>query len=107
MSDIQPPDKDFRFLFDGREPLSWDYNERTDVLELWRGEQPVAAYSVPTEDGHLVRFSIDSGEVVGFTIFEWSARWSSHESISLRFPASGDREDSSDDEVEEHLLLYA
>jgi uncharacterized protein YuzE len=80
-----------RYVLDGEEPLTASYDDDADVLYLSRGDAPREAVGLTTEDGHVVRFDPETGEVVGFTILDWRARWGDAESIEivLTIPAVG------------------
>jgi uncharacterized protein YuzE len=60
------------------EELHSSYDEQADILYLWRGE-PREAVSLTSEEGHLIRFNPDTGEIVGFTIFDFKRRWCADE----------------------------
>ena len=64
------------FRLDGAEPLGHTYDDEADVLYLWRGEAPREALGLTTSEGHVVRVDETSGEIVGFTIFNWGSVWS-------------------------------
>jgi uncharacterized protein YuzE len=66
---------DWHFILDGDEPLGFDYDDDADVLYLWRGEGPREAIGLTTPDGHVVRLDEETGEIVGFTIFNFFGVW--------------------------------
>lgn len=66
---------DWRFRLDGEELLGADYDDEADVLYLWRGDAPREAVGLTTPDGNVVRLDEETGEVVGFTIFNWLGLW--------------------------------
>ena len=76
------------YLLNGKEELGADYDEQADILYLWRGEGPRDAVSLTSNEGHLVRLDPDSAEIVGFTIFDFSARWQDegHTVIPINIP---------------------
>jgi Protein of unknown function (DUF2283) len=74
---------------EGSEPLGADYDEKADVLYLWRGDAPVEAISVPTDDGPIVRVDPTTGELVGVTLLDFRACWSTKTRIELHLPAVG------------------
>jgi len=55
--------------------LGFSYDDTADVLYLWRGDAPRPAISLTTDEGIVVRFDEDSGELVGFTILNWLQVW--------------------------------
>lgn len=66
-----PSADSYIFLLDGKEQLGADFDEFADVLYLCRGDEPVPAISLTSNEGHLVRINDETGEIVGFTIFGW------------------------------------
>ena len=74
MSDSSPT-ADSIFRLDGDELLGHSYDEEADVLYLWRGAAPRTAVGLTTPAGHVVRVDEASGEIVGFTIFNWRSEW--------------------------------
>lgn len=68
----------WRFRLDGEEPLGFDYDDEADVLYLWRGDGPREAIGLTTPDGHVVRLDEETGEIVGFTVFNWVRVWAAH-----------------------------
>jgi hypothetical protein len=69
------PIADWRFRLDGDEPLGFEYDDEADFLYLWRGAAPREAIGLTTPEGHVVRLDEESGELVGFTIFNWLRVW--------------------------------
>jgi uncharacterized protein YuzE len=80
------------FVLDGHERLGSEFDAEADVLYLWRGDAPVEAMSVTSNEGHLVRVDIATGEIVGFTIFGRDATFESG-SIDVTVPAIGSAQD--------------
>jgi uncharacterized protein YuzE len=78
-----------RSFFLDHEPLGADYDDEADVLYLWRGEEPGEGVGLTTDDGILIRFHPETGEVVGFTIVDWAARWADCDVIEIIVPAVG------------------
>ncbi len=76
----------------GSEPLGASYDEHADVLYLWRGDHPVEAISVATDDGPLVRVDPMSGVLVGVTLLDFAACWADKQRIELSVPAMGPSE---------------
>lgn len=64
------------FRLDGTEALGHSYDDEADVLYLWRGDAPREAIGLTTAEGHVVRIDETTGEIVGFTIFNWGSVWS-------------------------------
>ena len=64
------------FRLDGTELLGHAYDDEADVLYLWRGEAPREAIALTTAEWHVVRIEEATGEIVGFTIFNWVSVWS-------------------------------
>jgi hypothetical protein len=77
---------------EGSEPLGASYDEIADVLYLWRGDAPVEAVSVPTDDGPVVRIDPQTGALVGVTLLDFAACWASRKRIELTVPASAGSE---------------
>jgi uncharacterized protein YuzE len=77
------------FLLDGVEPLTARYDDEADVLYLWRGEEARAGIGLTTDEGVVILFDPEDGEVVGFTLIDWAARWADQESIEVTVPAVG------------------
>ena len=67
---------DRKFRLDGAELLGHSYNDEADVLYLWRGVAPREAIGLTTPEGHVIRIDEATGEIVGFTIFNWGSVWS-------------------------------
>ena len=65
----------WHFRLDGAEPLGFDYDDEADVLYLWRGDEPREAVGLTTPESHVARLDEETGEIVGFTIFNWLAEW--------------------------------
>ena len=95
------------FLLDGRERLGASYDEDADVLYLWRGAAPAEAISLTTEDGLVVRFDPATGEILGFTILDWAARWQAHEHIDFHLPPLGEHESEEEVGTTHRLLATA
>jgi hypothetical protein len=74
---------------DGLEPLGADYDEHADVLYLWRGENPVEAISLPTDDGPVVRLHPETGELVGVTLLDFEDFWAEKDRIEIQLPSVG------------------
>ena len=100
---VSHPDS-LRYLLDGEEPLDCSYDEQTDILYLWRGETPGEAVSLTSVEGHLARLDPGSGEIVGFTIFDFRRRWQNADEthIKVTVPRVGldDRETTEARELE-------
>jgi uncharacterized protein YuzE len=77
------------FLLDDNEPLSARYDDEADVLYLWRGEEAAEGVGLTTDDGIVILFSPEDGEIVGFTLIDWRARWAGQEVIEIVVPAVG------------------
>jgi hypothetical protein len=90
---------------DGREILGASYDDEADVLYLWRGPEPVEAISFTTDEGPVVRLQPDTGELVGFTILDWAARWRQEERIEFHLPVFGESQDAEDAEEPETRSL--
>lgn len=102
------PLSDHRFILDGEESLGASYDDEADVLYLWRGAGPVEAVSLTTDDGHVVRIDPETGDVVGFTIIDYAARWQQVEVIDIHLPALAEHErDEEEDGTTHHLLAMA
>jgi hypothetical protein len=90
-----PPDYQ-TFLLNGVERLGVDYDERADVLYLWRGDAPRKAICVDSTEGFLVRFAFDSDEIVGFTILDFCRRWQADDqetpTLTVTLPSLGLRD---------------
>jgi len=84
---VSHPDK-LKYLLDGEEKLGSSYDEQADILYLWRGEGPRHAISLTSSEGHLVRLDPGSAEILGFTIFDFCARWQEegHTVIPINVP---------------------
>lgn len=66
---------DRKFILDGAEPMNGTYDEVSDVLYLWRGDNSSDAVVVhESDDGVLVRADAATGELVGVTILDWTGR---------------------------------
>jgi hypothetical protein len=74
------------------EPLTASYDSDADVLYLWRGSEPSEAISFPMDDGPIVRVDPESGELVGVTLVDFNACWSSCDRIELDVPPIGPSE---------------
>jgi hypothetical protein len=74
---------------EGREPLHASYDEDADVLYLWRGERPVEALSLETDEGPIVRLDLESGELCGVTLIDWNVMWAKKKRIELHVPSVG------------------
>ena len=75
------------FTLDGTEQLDASYDEGADVLYLWRGAEPREAMSIESREGHLVRVDAETGELVGFTIFEWNGQLRDAGEFTVTSPA--------------------
>jgi|SRR5215218_10236206 len=95
-----------RFFLDGEERLGADYDEEADVLYLWRGDAPAAGIAFTTDTGPIVRFDPATGDVVGFTIPDWAARWRARKRIEIRvdIPPHGISE-SEEEQAKTHRVL--
>lgn len=106
MSFSASPIAGFRFYLDDEELLGADYDEGADVLYLWRGASPVEAISLATDEGPVIRLNPQSGDVVGFTIMDWSALWRDKKRIDIYLPSLGRTQDEPDaEEPARHSLL--
>jgi uncharacterized protein YuzE len=87
MSEFHPDSLSFRL--DGiDEPLGSSYDEQADILYLWRGDAPRPAISIASVQGHLIRLDQETGEIVGFTIFDFSTEFPAPgESLQLEMPS--------------------
>lgn len=54
-------------ILDKKENLNWDYDEEADVLYISIGE-PRKALGVDIGEGAIVRYTEETGEVVGLTL---------------------------------------
>jgi hypothetical protein len=90
---------------EGREPLGASYDEHADVLYLWRGEKPVEAISLPTNDGILVRVHPKTGDLVGVTLLDYDVFWAEKERIEIQVPAVGRSESDAAPPKPEHRQL--
>lgn len=95
-----------RFFLDETEELGADYDVEADVLYLWRGDAPTEGIGLTTDDGPIVRFDPETGEVVGITIPDWGVRWRAKKRIELRLkiPPHGLSE-REEDEPTTHRVL--
>jgi hypothetical protein len=71
------------FALDGQS-LTPDYDEVADVLYLWVDE-PRAAITYETSQGHLVQLDPDTREFVGIAILDYKASWEDKE-ITVEIP---------------------
>ena len=85
---VSHPDE-LKYLMDGEEALGASFDEAADILYLWRGDGPRHAISLTSSEGHLVRLDPETAEIVGFTIFDFCARWQEegHTVIPINVPA--------------------
>ena len=77
------------------ESLSSSYDEQADILYLWLGAAPREAFSVTSDEGHLVRLDPTTYEVVGFTIFDFRRRWQADDpdgDVKVSLPSFGEDE---------------
>jgi uncharacterized protein YuzE len=63
--------------------MGFEYDDEADVLYLWRGKQPRPAIGLTTDEGHVVRLDEETGEIVGFTIFNWWSVWSAEGTVPV------------------------
>jgi uncharacterized protein YuzE len=77
------------FVLDGHEPLTARYDDEADVLYLWRGDEAAEGIGLTTDEGIVILVDPEDGEVVGFTLLDWAARWADKESIDITIPAVG------------------
>jgi len=77
------------YLLDGSEPLTARYDDEADVLYLWRGEEAGEGVGLTTDEGIVILFNPEDGEIVGFTLIDWRARWAGQEIIEITVPAVG------------------
>lgn len=91
---VSRPDN-LNFLLDGKEQLGASYDERADVLYLWRGERAQEAVTLNSEEGYLVRLDPESYAIVGFTIFDFCRRWQEDDrkttTLTVTIPSLGFR----------------
>jgi Protein of unknown function (DUF2283) len=78
---VSHPDR-LSYLLGGEEELGASYDEQADILYLWRGDAPVPAVSLTSEEGHLIRFDPKSYELVGITIFDFCRDWQQADPVS-------------------------
>ena len=76
------------FALDGKF-LTSDYDEDADVLYLWV-EEPCAAITYETSQGHLVQLDPHTREFVGVTIVDFKSRWEGTE-ITIEVPVVEER----------------
>jgi uncharacterized protein YuzE len=76
----------WHFVLDGEENLGFDYDDEADVLYLWRGSEPREAVGLTTAEGHVIRLDEDTGEIVGFTIFNWLGMWARQGTLRIDIP---------------------
>ena len=76
------------FVLDGSEPLTARYDDEADVLYLWRGEEAAEGVGLTTDEGVVILFSPEDGEIVGFTLIDWRERWAGRD-IEIVVPAVG------------------
>ncbi len=76
------------FALDGKF-LTSDYDDVADVLYLWV-EEPRAAVTYETTQGHLVQLDPDTREFVGVMILDFKARWEGVE-ITIEVPVIEER----------------
>jgi uncharacterized protein YuzE len=76
-------------LLDGVEPLTARYDDEADVLYLWRGDEPAEGVGLTTDEGIVILFDPEDGEIVGFTLTDWGTRWAEQEVIEITVPAVG------------------
>jgi len=77
------------YILDKRERLSARYDDEADVLYLWRGEEAAEGVGLTTDEGIVILFNPDDGELVGFTLLDWRTRWAGQEIIEIVVPAVG------------------
>lgn len=77
------------FLLDGRELLTARYDDEADVLYLWRGDDAAEGIGLTTDEGVVILLNPEDGEIVGFTLIDWAARWADRETIEITVPAVG------------------
>jgi Protein of unknown function (DUF2283) len=77
------------YLLDESERLSARYDDEADVLYLWRGDEAAEGVGLTTDDGIVILFAPEDGELVGFTLLDWRARWAGREVIEIVVPAVG------------------
>jgi hypothetical protein len=80
------------FILDGSEPLGASYDDEADVLYLWRGAEPAEGVGVTSDEGIVILFDPSDGEIVGFTLLDWRARWGDSGVIEITIPAVGARQ---------------
>lgn len=77
------------YLLDDSERLTARYDDEADVLYLWRGEEAAEGVGLTTDEGIVILFAPEDGEIVGFTLLDWRARWAGREVIDIIVPAVG------------------
>jgi hypothetical protein len=90
---------------EGREILNASYDADADVLYLWRGDEPRDAVSFTTDEGPVIRIDADTGELVGFTILDWTRHWHALGRIQFHVPAFGESQAAEQDEEPETRSL--
>ena len=94
------------YVLDGSEELTGRYDDEADVLYLWRGEEAAEGVGVTMDDDIVVLLSPDDGELVGFTLLDWRARWAGREVIEVVVPEVGLRQ-STNGSTKTHRMLAA
>jgi Protein of unknown function (DUF2283) len=77
------------YILDDSEDLTARYDDEADVLYLWRGDEAVEGVGLTTDEGIVILFNPDDGELVGFTLLDWRARWAGQEIIEISVPSVG------------------
>jgi uncharacterized protein YuzE len=77
------------YLLDDSEQLTARYDDEADVLYLWRGDEAAEGIGLTTDEGIVILFAPEDGEIVGFTLLDWRARWADREVIDIIVPAVG------------------
>jgi hypothetical protein len=80
------------FALDGTEPLGARYDDEADVLYLWRGAEPSEGVGVTSDEGIVILFDPANGEIVGFTLLDWRAKWGEADEIEITVPTVGARQ---------------
>lgn len=55
--------------------VNCEYDEDEDILYAWVGDEPRAAITYETDEGHLVRLDPETKDLVGVTVLDYRARW--------------------------------
>ncbi len=93
------------FALDGDEPLGASYDDEADVLYLWRGPEPSEGIGVTSDEGIVILFDPSNGEIVGFTLLDWRAKWGGADVIEVTVPTVGAHQPSNGATPTKHRVL--